>query len=155
MIVFVGIIIAIAGYIVFTTKSPVPELPSAPVVKPAQVDTKDWKTYRNEEFGFEVKYPSEFAIKQYGASRSELEMDKGKSVSDGGAVFEMHLASEWPSDEDTLLYISATPQYGYHPSLISDKPLYVRNGFYYFPSNAKGYVGKIIADVLSTFKFTK
>ncbi len=28
------------------------------------IDTSDWKTYRNEEYGFEVKYPKEWNIKK-------------------------------------------------------------------------------------------
>lgn len=40
------------------------EKPKGPVVKPQEptttepVDTSDWKTYRNEEYGFKVKYPN-------------------------------------------------------------------------------------------------
>ena len=41
----------------------VPTLPEEPVVESQEpttteaIDTSDWKTYRNEEWGFEVKYP--------------------------------------------------------------------------------------------------
>jgi len=30
-----------------------------------QFDTSDWQTYRNEEFGFEVKYPEKYKIYDY------------------------------------------------------------------------------------------
>ena len=43
------------------------------------IDTSDWKTYRNEEYGFEIKYPSWYSLKQrpaYGdAFNSELVCD--------------------------------------------------------------------------------
>src|SRR5262245_35594818 len=35
-----------------------------PVDSPADSDTSGWKTYRNEEYGFEFKYPSAWSIKK-------------------------------------------------------------------------------------------
>lgn len=32
----------------------------SPSPSPTEIDTSDWKTYRNEEFGFELKYPKEW-----------------------------------------------------------------------------------------------
>lgn len=50
-------------------KPPAPEAPEKPPIQPSEtpsisepvtqpeIDTSDWKTYRNEEWGYEIKYP--------------------------------------------------------------------------------------------------
>jgi hypothetical protein len=48
-----------------------PELPEVPVVQPKEptitepTDTSDWKTYRNEEYGFEMRYPGNYYVSDY------------------------------------------------------------------------------------------
>ncbi len=38
----------------------------------AQVDTSDWKTYRNDEYGFEFRYPKSFKISNEGGDFGNL-----------------------------------------------------------------------------------
>ncbi len=40
-----------------------------------EIDTSDWKTYRNEEFGFEFKYPEEWEIKNYSEEHGHLTLE--------------------------------------------------------------------------------
>jgi hypothetical protein len=42
-----------------TPVSPTPASPQVP-----EIDTSDWKVYRNETFGFEVRYPSNWEVKE-------------------------------------------------------------------------------------------
>src|SRR3989344_9368702 len=33
-------------------------------------ETASWKTYRNEEYGFEIKYPKEYEVKNWNSTRA-------------------------------------------------------------------------------------
>ncbi len=73
--------------------------------------TKDWKTYRNDEYGFEFKYPVKYSVK------SEVLAGDNKSVSidvfdDRSGFFWLDISKDRPVDFDA---ISGTPIFvGWH-----------------------------------------
>ena len=83
--IFIGLSVVVAvlvlGWVVFVKSNPVVsvQMPvvsddeivvddDIPIVEDndiSEIDTSDWKSYRNEEFGFEVKYPEDWFIYDY------------------------------------------------------------------------------------------
>ncbi len=65
-IIVIAILIA-GGYFVFFKKAVAPitnEQQNSLATETSTIDTSDWKTYKNDKYGFEFRYPSDFAVEQ-------------------------------------------------------------------------------------------
>jgi len=64
VIALVAVILAVGGILLLKTiQAPVVQTPSSvPSPQPQTLDTSGWQTYRNDEFGFEVRYPSDWKV---------------------------------------------------------------------------------------------
>ncbi len=70
VIVSLGAALGVAGYLAKNKPVKIQQPQVSPAAKPAksvESETADWKTYRNEEYGFEVKYPNQenYTIEDY------------------------------------------------------------------------------------------
>ena len=62
------------GILLLKVKQPMPfppqvvqqTSPPAPSPQPQTLDTSGWQTYRNDEFGFEVRYPKDWSLQEEG-----------------------------------------------------------------------------------------
>ncbi len=67
LIVVVLVAIGAVGYFVARNGQPPP-----PASSPSSTDTTSWKTYRNEQYGFEFKYPAAWRMDTYDGSPTLL-----------------------------------------------------------------------------------
>ncbi|OHA64969.1 MAG: hypothetical protein A2940_02495 [Candidatus Wildermuthbacteria bacterium RIFCSPLOWO2_01_FULL_48_29] len=73
LLVAIAVVILVLGGVLLLKVGLGPSSPTPPPPAPApspqaqteEVDTSAWQTYRNDEFGFEVKYPKNFVNKEY------------------------------------------------------------------------------------------
>lgn len=99
----------------------------APVqVKPeTSVDTSDWKTYRNEEYGFEMKYPKEYVIFDDYQNRKTLFLSFPENKVHRVEGIFLRLSDEALTPEGVLQQIKKNNVVGGMDRLISDESVTV------------------------------
>ncbi len=83
LIVCAGAMIGVLGYLTKNKQVKIQQPQVSPATEPTKSvenETADWKTYRNEEYGFEVKYPLEFIFNSTGPNISQQAIDKGEQI---------------------------------------------------------------------------
>jgi len=78
-------------------KTPFPKVPSlGDEFQGGTADMSDWKTYRNEQYGFEIKYPSEWLVNAEGFGIVNL---MSSSVSSGLAIHTEEISERQTLDQ--------------------------------------------------------
>ena len=80
----------IAGMYYWQTVSNMPQDVQAPVAH--QDETANWQTYTNDQYGFEFKYPSNWALQAPQNSQNPVSIFKSKSVSDTDIPADFHVS---------------------------------------------------------------
>jgi len=109
------ILIILAGGAYFWSQKKV-EAPTSTDISVPVVDTADWKTYQNDEYGFEFKYPSERIAFTFDADNKISNVDRNKLIPAPSDSDKVHIALDAKNErlalccESTLLtfYVKAT-----------------------------------------------
>ncbi len=153
VIVILGVLVLGGGYFVFFKKTA-----NAPAETSSQTETANWKTYRSDEFGFELKYPTNSEVVDQSFFRNESDFQVDINYSSGGYEPPRMIISSVADNRPQIvplendLFIKNNNKNGENPIYF-----YKENRRIY--ANCVDYGGVDILDfcnkVLSTFKFTK
>lgn len=101
LIIVIITILAVLGYILFWPEKPVDNGNVPP--DDTGIDTSDWQTYMNEEYGFEVKYPKTWTIVENLDSFIPVFDAENQNIKLGFGIFnnqDMLTLDDWVEKED-------------------------------------------------------
>ncbi len=133
--------------------------------------TEDWQTYRNEKYGFEVKYPKDWTVDSKLRLSSPTAMKQSNGETGISAVFETPEDTKYESANDYLTGVIPKDDWnacvidkkdlmiGGHPAISYETCDFASPRIYNWIVNGKLYSVSVYQDketvdrILSTFKF--
>lgn len=148
MIVFLGALFGAAGYLAVNKPAKIqqPQVsPAAEPIKSVEGETADWKTYRNEKYGFEIKYPEDWTVNNTGSHM--ISLDNYNFCYRGGRDGCFRVSIFLEQDENSNSY---QKEFEVMEKIITKKK---DNKLFVFSITVEEKAKTILNEAMSTFKF--